>query len=261
MPKNDAVSIDTRGEAGTGQAAPPALDAGISVGGRKTTQTSGTSAAPCRALAFGGAFNPPTRAHIELAHFAMEAVGAECVIFVPSKRSYVLGEQGKDFSFTDEERLAMLTRIAAARPWMQVSSYEIALPVQPRTYRTLCHLRDEGYAPRLLFGADKLTELETVWRHVDEICREFGIVCLSRGEEDMEEICRRDPFLAAHRAGITLVEAPQAYRDISSSRVRRLIGARRRNPADEGVRRELETLLCEELYGMADDNRSSLSYT
>lgn len=261
MPKDDAVSIDTRGEAGTGRAtAPPALAAGISVGSRKPTQTSWKSAAPCRALAFGGAFNPPTRAHIELAHFAMEAVGAECVIFIPSKRSYVLGEQGKDFSFTDEERLAMLTRVAAARPWMRVSSYEISLSAQPRTYHTLCHLREEGYAPRLLFGADKLTELETVWRHVDEICREFGIVCLSRGEDDLGETLRRDPFLAAHCAGITLVEAPQEYRDISSSRVRRLITAQRRDPENEAVRRELEALLCEELYGMADDNRGSLSF-
>ena len=48
-------------------------------------------------LAFFGAFNPPTVAHLELARFALEALGAEQVIFVPSKSMYIRGKQGKDF--------------------------------------------------------------------------------------------------------------------------------------------------------------------
>lgn len=203
-----------------------------------------------RALAFGGAFNPPTIAHIELAHYAMEAVGAECVLFIPSKSSYVLDEQGKDFSFSDGVRRAMLEEIARCRPWMRVCPYELELPSQPRTYETLCHLRREGYVPSLLFGSDKLTELQTVWRHVDEICNEFGIVCLSRSGDDTEAVIRRDPYLAAHRSGITLIEAPAQYQDISSSQVRRLISVLRRTPGNAEVRRELNGLLCEELQHM-----------
>ena len=45
-------------------------------------------------LAFFGAFNPPTRAHLELAQFAMKKTGAEKVVFVPSKETYISGEQG-----------------------------------------------------------------------------------------------------------------------------------------------------------------------
>ena len=109
-----------------------------------------------RALAFFGAFNPPTVAHVELACFAMEATGREGVVFVPSKSVYIRDEQGKDFAYSDWQRLEMLRRAAASRPWMAVTDWELKAEVQPRTYETLCHLRDEGYAPTLLIGSDKL---------------------------------------------------------------------------------------------------------
>ena len=69
-------------------------------------------------LAFFGAFNPPTVAHLNLARFAMTATEAQQVIFVPSKAVYIRAEQGKDFAYTDAERLAMLRKAAESRPWM-----------------------------------------------------------------------------------------------------------------------------------------------
>ena len=58
-----------------------------------------------KALAFFGAFNPPTVAHIQLAEFALRATGREKVIFVPSKAAYIKDEQGKDFAYTDGQVL------------------------------------------------------------------------------------------------------------------------------------------------------------
>ena len=46
-------------------------------------------------------------------HAAMEATGRKAVIFVPSKAAYIRQEQGKDFAFSNEERLAMLRAAAA----------------------------------------------------------------------------------------------------------------------------------------------------
>ena len=67
-------------------------------------------------LAFFGAFNPPTVAHIRLAEFAMREAGAQNVLFVPSKSGYIRDSQQKDFAFQDEDRLAMLDKIAKTRP-------------------------------------------------------------------------------------------------------------------------------------------------
>ena len=48
-----------------------------------------------KALAFFGAFNPPTIAHVSLAEFALRAAGREQVIFVPSKSVYIRDEEEK----------------------------------------------------------------------------------------------------------------------------------------------------------------------
>lgn len=174
-------------------------------------------------LAFFGAFNPPTIAHLKLAEEAMRAAGREGVVFVPSKSAYIRGEQGKDFAFTDEERLAMLRTLSEHYPFVEVYDGEIRRKEQPRTYLTLCALRDMGYQPSLLFGSDKLAELETGWKYTREIAEEFGMVCMTRGEDDCERMLRENPFLRALAPHILLVKTPESYRHVSSTQVRRAV--------------------------------------
>ena len=176
-----------------------------------------------RSLAFFGAFNPPTAAHLSLARFAMEQTGAEQVIFVPSRSAYIRNDQGKDFAYTDEQRLAMLNAAAKTRPWMKVYDGEIRQETQPRTYTTLCRLRDEGTAAALLMGSDKLPELEKGWLHVREIAGEFGIVCLTRGSDACTEMIREDPYLRTLAPYIRVLETPPETRNVSSTAVRQQV--------------------------------------
>lgn len=172
-------------------------------------------------LAFFGAFNPPTRAHLDLARFALEKTGGEQVIFVPSKAVYIRDDQGKDSVYTDQQRLAMLRAAAEQRPWMTVTDWEMRQERQPRTYETLCHLKEEGRPAALLMGSDKLPELEHGWQHVREIAAEFGIVCMARGKDDCREMIRSNAFLSS--LGIRVLETPENTRNVSSTRVRALI--------------------------------------
>ena len=174
-----------------------------------------------RSLAFFGAFNPPTRAHIELAEHAMRACGREKVIFVPSQTRYIREDQQKDYAFSDAARLEMLYLIAADRPWMCFTDIELKQPVQPRTWDTLCMLREQGEQPSLLVGADKLIELETKWKNVEDISRAFGIVCMDRNDIDCKDLIRKSPFLSA--LNITVVDVPDRFRDISSTCARNCI--------------------------------------
>ena len=64
------------------------------------------------ALLFGGAFNPPTKAHIHLAELALAETGRRQVIFMPSKSRYIEEDQGKDFAYSEEKRLALLKSAA-----------------------------------------------------------------------------------------------------------------------------------------------------
>ena len=171
-----------------------------------------------RSLAFFGAFNPPTRAHIDLAEFALQETGSKDVIFVPSKSTYITEDQKKSFAFSDEDRIDMLKRIADNRSWMRWTDIEMRQPEQPRTYNTLCMLRDLGETPSLLLGADKLEELEHLWRNVNKIAEEFGIVCMDRGDINCESVIQNSPFLTS--LNIRVVHVPSAYKNISSSQIR-----------------------------------------
>ena len=195
-------------------------------------------------LAFFGAFNPPTLAHLELARFAMEQTGREKVLFVPSKSAYIREEQGKDYAYSDQQRLAMLRAAAEKRPWMAVTDWEMRQPRQPRTYDTLCHLRDMGYAPSLLLGSDKLPELETVWTNVDRICKEFGMVCLARGGDPCGQMLRQDAYLRSLSPYIQLLETPPDFRALSSTAVRRAVAQYR------ALEREIKAMVPEEVFGL-----------
>ena len=172
------------------------------------------------ALLFGGAFSPPTIAHIKLAEHAKNCTGRDCVIFVPSKNSYIRDTQHKSFAFSDEERLRMLEKCAETREWMKVSDWEIRREKQPRTYETLCHLKEEGYQCSLLFGTDKLCELEHEWLYVDEIAHEFGMTVIARGGDNPEEMIADDPYLRTLRPYMELVPALENTKHVSSTHVR-----------------------------------------
>ena len=199
-----------------------------------------------QALAFFGAFNPPTVAHLNLAELALQKTGRARAVFVPSQSVYIREDQGKDFAYSDGRRLAMLRAAAESRPWMAVSDWEIRQPRQPRTYETLCHLREEGWQAALLLGSDKLPELEHGWRYVPEIAREFGIVCLARGGDDVEAMLKGSPFLWSLRAYIRVLETPGDMKHVSSTAVRKKVAAIRQ------LRRELESLAPPEILDLLE---------
>ena len=197
-----------------------------------------------KALAFFGAFNPPTVAHLRLAEFALRETGRAQVIFVPSKAVYIRDEQGKDFAYSDEQRLNMLRRTAQARPWMRVTEWEMQQLRQPRTYETLCHLRDGGIEASLLLGSDKLPELEHGWRNVEKIAREFGIVCLSRGEDRSEEMIEKDAYLHSLAPYITVLHTPDETKAVSSTAVRRRVAEIQR------IKKEISAMVPPEILAL-----------
>ena len=132
------------------------------------------------------------------------------------------------------------------RPWMAVSDIEYRAESQPRTYDSLCRLRDEGYSPALLLGSDKLAELESVWRHVEDIGREFGFVCMTRGADECARMLREDPYLATIAPYFTVVETPEALRGVSSTAVRQRLFRLRE------LRREVAELVPEEILAMLE---------
>lgn len=202
-----------------------------------------------KVLAFFGAFNPPTKAHVELSKLAMEQTGNEGVVFVPSKASYILDEQKKSFVFSDEDRLMMLYQLSHTYHWIRTNNYDIYAKEQPRTYESLKHLRDFcHFEPTLLVGADQFCDMARNWKHVPEIAEEFGIVCLTRSIHNAEYVLANHPFYQKIAAHVQIVKAPDEYRNISSSRVRAYMKVIEEGYAD------LKEALPEEIYDYIKEN-------
>ncbi|TVQ65441.1 MAG: nicotinate-nicotinamide nucleotide adenylyltransferase, partial [Phycisphaerales bacterium] len=124
-------------------------------------------------LVFGGAFDPPHRAHIELPALVRKRIGADWVLYVPTGRS-PLKERGQVAGFDD--RVAMLC--AAIDPgFASVSTIEgeragrTGVSAPSYTVDTLQELR-EALPPsvrmRFLFGADQAAQFHK-WRSAAEV--------------------------------------------------------------------------------------------
>ena len=128
---------------------------------------------------------------------------------------------------------------------MEVSDRELRQERQPRTYETLCAFRVEGRAPALLIGSDKLAEMETGWKYVDRIAKEFGIVCLTRGSDECGEMIRGSAFLRELEPWIRVIRTPRDMREVSSTAVRRAVRdfGRMRGEIERMVPHEIVPLL------------------
>ncbi len=173
-----------------------------------------------KVLFYGGAFNPVSKAHIELANYVRTSLQFDKVIFMPTKDQYIKHDEGKDFVIKDEKRKKLLEVVAKENDWMIVSDYELNLESQPRTYETLCFLRNEGYDLKLLIGSDWLLKLNSGWKYVDEIMHEFGVVLMTRNHDDIEQIIENDAYLKQYKDYITCITTPSFYQNISSTKIR-----------------------------------------
>ena len=148
---------------------------------------------------YPGSFNPLTVAHLAIAEAAVDAHGLDRLEFVMSRMA--LGKEHMDAPSV-EERLAVLARAAATRPWMGYHVTEIQL------VSTIAH----GY-DLVVMGADKWVQLhDLTFYGGSEDARDVALARLPR-----PAIVDRPPHLAPpeHR-----LEVPEEYTHVSSTAVR-----------------------------------------
>ena len=145
---------------------------------------------------FGGSFNPPTIAHINLAKQILDKMkNIEKIIFVPVSTKY-----NKQGLAPDEDRLGFLKTICQDHPNMEVSSLELNSPRQLYTIETLKIMQKQNPDKTIYFivGTDNLKELET-WHAANEILQQFKIIVLERDNDIMEKIISNSLFLKQYR--------------------------------------------------------------
>lgn len=170
---------------------------------------------------FGGSFNPPTKAHIDLAKQILDKMDSvEKVIFVPVSTKY-----NKNGLAPDEVRFNMLQKICNNYENIEVSSIELDSPRQLYTIETLKIIQNQYPNNEICFviGTDNLKELDT-WYKAEELISTFKIMLLKRDNDDVQEIIKQNPLLCRYKKTFLILDQITPI-DLSSSYIRKKIEA------------------------------------
>ena len=143
---------------------------------------------------FGGSFNPPLYSHLSLAEQLLND-GIDKIIFVPVSTKY--NKQGLE---EDYHRFNMLKLACKNNDKFEVSSIEIDSKTQPYTVDTLKYFQElyPDYEIRFIIGTDNLKEVYW-WHNVDFLLTNFKIIVLSRDEDSIEDIIKKDKTLSKYK--------------------------------------------------------------
>lgn len=177
-----------------------------------------------RVLLFGGSFDPPHRAHVELPQQVARAIDADLIAYIPAGRA----PHKLDRVQTDpQHRLAMLRLALADQPNTVVLTDELdRAPGQPSyTVDTLAAIRkriDSATELRLLIGADQVRIFDQ-WREPERVIALAQPVVMVRPPDTRASLLDSLPTdqRAAWEQRLVYVDAMH----ISSTQVREQINA------------------------------------
>jgi nicotinate-nucleotide adenylyltransferase len=132
-------------------------------------------------LIFGGAFDPPHRAHIALPQMVADRIGADWVLYIPAAAPPL-----KDGPVASgEDRIAMLEAALGPEARASVTDLELVRGGQSFTVDTLADLRDRlpRVTLRLLIGADQARQFHK-WREAQRVIRLAEPVVMLRPPHD-----------------------------------------------------------------------------
>lgn len=202
------------------------------------TTLSPTPQSPHSIVVMGGSFNPPTLAHQKLLLAAVDAVGADLGVFVPSAHAYVKNKMRRANSphevLPESLRLEMLQAMAADDPRLTVDDLEYHRTEKGYTYETLEALQTKYPQATLYFlaGGDKVDVIPR-WHRIPEFLDRFSILVVRRNGSDPQADIDGNPFLSRYRDRFSIVQAPPGIEGISSSLLRERL--RQEDPAAEAL--------------------------
>jgi len=173
---------------------------------------------PHRLGVFGGAFDPPHRAHVALAQAAVEQLGLDELRVLPTGQAW---HKARALS-AGEHRLAMAREAFAAVPRAVVDDRELRRSGPTYTIDTLRQLKAEHPQAELLLviGADQAEALHG-WRESDQILRLATVAVAARARPDPDA----PPFDTAALAGARFAAVELPPMPVSATQVRALAAA------------------------------------
>ncbi len=168
---------------------------------------------------YGGTFNPPHVGHLRAAQYAIEALGLEKLLLIPS---CIAPHKKLPLDTPTPQQRAQMVQIAAGEK-MEVSSIELDRGGTSFTYETVEALRSQYPNDELVLfmGTDMFLSFDT-WREPRRILQNASLGVFYRGDKnELELIAAQKSQMEKDGARIYLVENPVTA--ISSTQLRRML--------------------------------------
>lgn len=172
-----------------------------------------------RIVIFGGTFNPPTRAHLDIATEALYYLDAEKVLFVPVSDLYK-----KDDVEISYHRVNMLNLAIGNFRRLEIDFTEVDAVALTYTYETIEKIKSQYQDKELflLIGADNLEDFKN-WKNQRSIMENCSLLVVNRNNSSIDEIIESNEILTEFKDKI--IEAPIEEIEISSTEVRNRIAS------------------------------------
>ncbi|KAL3838066.1 hypothetical protein ACJIZ3_022657 [Penstemon smallii] len=182
--------------------------------------SSETKGKVCVVLVSTGSFNPPTFMHLRCFELARDALNSQGFCVIGGYMSPVNDSYKKKGLLHAEHRIAMCSLACRSSDFVMVDPWEARQSTYQRTLTVLSRVRDslcksglltgELLKVVLVCGSDLLESFSIpgfwIREQVESICRDFGLVCIRRGDQDVENIISKDDILKDYKNNIKVVD-------------------------------------------------------
>lgn len=148
-------------------------------------------------ILYGGTFNPPTKAHYEIAEHLLFRFPEAKIIFLPTANHY-----NKENIIDFKHRFMMLSILAhKLGPQVEVSDFESTLDKYYGTSFTLLHFNH----PYFVMGADNLLTIES-WINYPNIIAQNKFIVFPRNDIDIEQVFINNEDLIKYRKNFLIMK-------------------------------------------------------
>ncbi len=151
-----------------------------------------------RAILYGGAFNPPTIAHIQIIQYLQEHFKENHIILLPTNDYY-----GKSQLVSYEHRKQMLSlslQVLSSKENIEISNYEYKQSTYQGTYYTL----KDFHHPYFVIGADALESISS-WIMYPKIIEENEFIVFPRANYSFQDIFLKNKTLRTYQNHFYLI--------------------------------------------------------
>ena len=165
---------------------------------------------------FGGSFNPPTYAHINIAKMSIEKFNLDAVYFVPVGNLY-----NKPSLIDENNRYKMLELICDDK--IKVENIELGRKEPLNTLQAfeLIEQKYKNTENYYIMGADNFEKLPT-WKNAKELIENFKYIIFERNGSNSKSMIDTHGLLKQNRDNFKFLSVEQ-YSNVSSGIIRKFI--------------------------------------